>query len=53
MSLEVTPGQGALRAADDVSEVRWLPLARLPLREIGFPAMRRLVRAYARRVSGR
>jgi ADP-ribose pyrophosphatase YjhB (NUDIX family) len=50
---EVTPGQGALRAADDVSEVRWFPLARLPLREIGFPAMRRLVRAYARRVSGR
>ena len=45
----VRPGQGRLRAADDVSEVRWFPLTRLPFREIGFPAMRRVVRDYARR----
>jgi hypothetical protein len=50
---EVAPGRGTLRAADDVSEVRWFPLARPPLREIGFPVMRRLVRAYARRFSDR
>lgn len=49
----VTPGRGRLCAADDVSEVRWFALARLPLSEIGFPAMRRVVRDYARRLSGR
>jgi ADP-ribose pyrophosphatase YjhB (NUDIX family) len=47
----VGPGQGLLRAADDVSEIRWFPLTRLPLRDIGFPAMRRVVRDYARRLS--
>jgi ADP-ribose pyrophosphatase YjhB (NUDIX family) len=44
----VTPAPGAVRAADDVSEARWFPRDRLPLREVGFPAMR----AFLRRWSG-
>lgn len=46
----VTPAAGRLRPADDVSEVRWFPLAAIPYRRIAFPALRRLLRAY---VSGR
>ncbi len=45
----VTGAPGALRAADDVSEARWFPFARVPYREIEFPAMRRLLRAHLRR----
>jgi ADP-ribose pyrophosphatase YjhB (NUDIX family) len=37
--------RGRLRAADDVGEVRWVPRARLPLREIRFPGLRAALRA--------
>ncbi len=37
---------GEPRAMSDVSEVRWFPRRRLPLREIAFPAMRRALAAY-------
>jgi ADP-ribose pyrophosphatase YjhB (NUDIX family) len=40
----VTPTSTAMRAADDVSEVRWFPLARVPWRAIAFPGLRRLLR---------
>jgi ADP-ribose pyrophosphatase YjhB (NUDIX family) len=39
---------GVLRPADDVSEARWFPRRRVPLREVGFPSMRRVLRAYLR-----
>lgn len=39
---------GEPRAMSDVSEVRWFPRRRLPLREIAFPAMRRALAAYGR-----
>jgi ADP-ribose pyrophosphatase YjhB (NUDIX family) len=32
---------GRPRAADDVSEVAWFPRNRLPLRDVGFPGIRR------------
>lgn len=44
---------GALRPGDDVSEARWFPRARLPLQSIGFPSIRRLLRAWIRRTSRR
>jgi ADP-ribose pyrophosphatase YjhB (NUDIX family) len=40
----VTPSSLRVRAADDVSEVRWFPLGRLPWREIAFPGLRRALR---------
>lgn len=46
----VTLRRGRIRPADDVSEVRWFPRRAIPYREIAFPAMRRLLRAY---LSGR
>ena len=46
----LTPARGRIRAADDVSEVRWFRYRAIPYREIAFPAMRRLLRAY---LSGR
>ncbi|OGK77760.1 MAG: hypothetical protein A2X52_08070 [Candidatus Rokubacteria bacterium GWC2_70_16] len=39
---------GEPSAMSDVSEVRWFPRRRLPLRGIAFPAMRRALRAYGR-----
>lgn len=46
----VTPGRGRMRPADDVSAVRWFSRGAIPYREIAFPSMRRLLRAY---LSGR
>ncbi len=43
----VTPAPGPLRPADDVSELRWFPIDAVPLRAIGFSAMRRAVRLFA------
>jgi mutator protein MutT len=37
---------GEPRAMSDVSETRWFPRRRLPLRDIAFPAMRRALAAY-------
>jgi ADP-ribose pyrophosphatase YjhB (NUDIX family) len=42
----VTPEPGPMTPADDVSEVRWFPRARLPYREIAFPSIRRTLRAW-------
>jgi ADP-ribose pyrophosphatase YjhB (NUDIX family) len=39
-----------VRAADDVSELRWFPLNSIPYRRIAFPAVRRVLRRY---LSGR
>ena len=47
---QVTPRAGRIRPADDVSEVRWFPRRAIPYREIAFPGLRRLLRAY---LSGR
>jgi len=44
----VTPEAGAIRVADDVSEARWFPRARLPLRDIKFPSMRRAIADWVR-----
>jgi NAD+ diphosphatase len=46
----VTPASGRIRAADDVSEVRWFPRHAIPYGAIAFPVMRRLLRRY---LSGR
>jgi 8-oxo-dGTP diphosphatase len=43
-----TPEPGPLRPADDVAEARWFPRDRLPLRQVGFPAMRRFLADWAR-----
>jgi ADP-ribose pyrophosphatase YjhB (NUDIX family) len=40
---------GAPRPADDVSEARWFPRTRLPLRSVGFPSIRRLLRSWRRK----
>jgi hypothetical protein len=40
---------GVLRPGDDVSEARWFPRARVPIRSVGFPSMRRLLRAWLQR----
>jgi ADP-ribose pyrophosphatase YjhB (NUDIX family) len=42
----VHPTTRRVRAADDVSEVRWFPLAAIPYRHIAFPAIRRFLRRY-------
>jgi ADP-ribose pyrophosphatase YjhB (NUDIX family) len=44
----ITTAPGEPRAADDVSEARWFPRSALPLRAVGFPAIRRALRKYAR-----
>jgi ADP-ribose pyrophosphatase YjhB (NUDIX family) len=40
----VTPTSLRVRADDDVSELRWFPVARIPYRDIPFPSLRRFVR---------
>ena len=40
----VTPTSNAMRAADDVAEVRWFPVTDVPWRAIAFPGLRRLLR---------
>jgi hypothetical protein len=37
-----------MRPADDVSEVRWFPRERLLFSRIGFPSVRRVLRAWTR-----
>lgn len=39
---------GILRPADDVSEARWFARGQVPLRQVGFPSMRRVLGAYLR-----
>jgi ADP-ribose pyrophosphatase YjhB (NUDIX family) len=46
----VHPASRRVRAADDVSELRWFPLGRVPYRHIAFPAVRRVLRRYLRGV---
>jgi ADP-ribose pyrophosphatase YjhB (NUDIX family) len=40
----VTPSSLRVRADDDVSELRWFPVDRVPYRAIAFAGLRRLVR---------
>jgi 8-oxo-dGTP diphosphatase len=35
-----------MRPADDVSELRWFPLSKVPYRDIAFPNVRRTLRRY-------
>ena len=42
----VVPTTRRVRAADDVSELRWFALNEIPYRRIAFPAIRRVVRRY-------
>jgi 8-oxo-dGTP diphosphatase len=44
MLFRVTPTSWRMRAADDVSELRWFPVERVPYRAIAFAGLRRLVR---------
>ena len=41
----VTPEPGRLRPGDDVTEARWFPRTRLPLRAVAFASNRRVLRA--------
>jgi 8-oxo-dGTP diphosphatase len=47
----VIPTSRRVRAADDVSELRWFSLAAIPYRRIAFPAIRRILRRYLATVS--
>jgi len=38
-----------MRAAADVSELRWVPLDKIPYRHIAFPAVRKVLRRYLAR----
>ena len=40
----VTPSSRRMRADDDVSELRWFPIERVPYGEIAFAGLRRLLR---------
>ena len=40
--------RGRVRARSDVSEARWFPRDEIPWRRIGFPSIRRALRAYLR-----
>jgi 8-oxo-dGTP diphosphatase len=44
---------GVPRPGDDVSEARWFPRTSLPLRSIGFPSIRRLLRSWPRQSAKR
>lgn len=37
-----------LRPADDVSELRWFPLRKLPYRQIAFPSLQRFLRRHVK-----
>ena len=41
---DLTPGP--IRCADDVAEVRWLPVTEIPFRSVAFSSMRRALRNY-------
>ncbi|HUG35584.1 MAG TPA: NUDIX domain-containing protein [Candidatus Limnocylindrales bacterium] len=41
--------RGEPRAASDVAEVRWFPRDRLPIRQVGFPSLRRALTEHVRR----
>jgi ADP-ribose pyrophosphatase YjhB (NUDIX family) len=49
----VTPAPGRIRPGDDVTEVRWFPVTALPYRRIAFPSMRRALRDWVARATGR
>jgi 8-oxo-dGTP diphosphatase len=40
------PTSRHMRAADDVSELRWFPLDKIPYRQIAFPSIRKILRHY-------
>jgi|SRR5690348_6544502 ADP-ribose pyrophosphatase YjhB (NUDIX family) len=44
----VTPTSTRMRAADDVSEVRWFGMTEVPWRQIAFSGVRRLLRTVVR-----
>jgi len=46
MIYRVAIGRANVRAGDDVSEARWFDRRALPLRQVAFPSMRRLLRDY-------
>ena len=46
MVYRVSIGGTRIRAGDDVSEARWFDPRKLPLREIAFPSIRRMLRDY-------
>ena len=46
-------GRVRVRAGDDVSEARWFDRRAVPLREVAFPSMRRLLRDYREDRTGR
>ena len=46
MVYRVSIAPGRVRAGDDVSEARWFDRRKLPLREIAFPSIRRVLRDY-------
>jgi ADP-ribose pyrophosphatase YjhB (NUDIX family) len=48
----VQPTSHRMRPDDDVSELRWFPLAEVPYRHIAFPAIRRLLRRHLTGRSG-
>lgn len=49
----VAAAPGPIRPDDDVAEARWFPRGRLPYDRIAFPSMRRVLRRWAREVTGR
>ncbi len=53
MVYRVAIGGSKVRAGDDVSEARWFDRDAIPLREVAFPSMRRLLRDYLRGRMGR
>lgn len=42
----VRPTAHRMRPADDVSELRWFPISKVPYRDIAFPNVRRTLRQY-------
>jgi ADP-ribose pyrophosphatase YjhB (NUDIX family) len=44
----VTPSSLGMHPADDVSEVRWFPVAQVPWRSIAFTGLRRLLKSVVR-----
>jgi 8-oxo-dGTP diphosphatase len=45
----VHPTSRRVRADDDVSELHWFPLDRIPYRHLAFPSIRRVLRRYLSR----
>ncbi|MBI1847522.1 MAG: NUDIX domain-containing protein [Candidatus Rokubacteria bacterium] len=49
----VTLAPGPIRPADDVADARWFPIQAIPLSRVGFPSIRRALRALARATATR